>query len=84
MPAGLAIAAEAEDPQSAVVAQASFWWRGRALPVEHGGIGARVSGVWHGRGGLQLSRPNSYNKGMSTFFYDYRTTFSVHDKVKYA
>jgi hypothetical protein len=45
MPAGLAIAAEAEDPQSAVVAQASFWWRGRALPVEHGGIGARVSGV---------------------------------------
>jgi hypothetical protein len=43
MPAGLAVAAmEAEDPQSAVVAQASFWWRGGALPVERGGIGIRV------------------------------------------
>jgi hypothetical protein len=43
VPAGLAAAAaEAEDPQSAVVAQASFWWRGRALPVERGGIGVRV------------------------------------------
>ena len=45
MPAGLAMvaaAAEAEDPRSAVVAQASFWWRGGALPVEHGGIGIRV------------------------------------------
>jgi hypothetical protein len=45
VPAGLAVAAteaEAEDPQSAVVAQASFWWRGGALPVERGGIGIRV------------------------------------------
>ena len=43
---GLAVAAEAEaeakDLRSAVVAQASFWWRGRALLVEHGGIGVRV------------------------------------------
>jgi hypothetical protein len=40
---GLAAAvAEAEDPQSAVVAQASFWWRGRALPVEHGRIGVQM------------------------------------------
>ena len=38
MPAGLAAATEAEDPWSAVVAQASFWWRGGALPVERGGI----------------------------------------------
>jgi hypothetical protein len=43
VPAGLAAAAaEAEDPRSAVVAQASFWWRGGALPVERGGIGVRV------------------------------------------
>ena len=45
MPAGLAVAAvvaEAEDPRSVVVAQASFWWRGRALLVERGGIDIRV------------------------------------------
>ena len=42
MPAGLAAATEAEDPWSAVVAQASFWWRGGALPVERGGINVRV------------------------------------------
>jgi hypothetical protein len=35
-------AAEAEDPRFAVVAQASFWWHGRALSVERGGIGIRV------------------------------------------
>ena len=41
MLAGLAAAeeAEAEDPRSAVVAQASFWWHGEALSMEHGGIG---------------------------------------------
>ena len=38
----VAVAAEAEDPRSAVVAQASFWWRGGALPVERGSIGVRV------------------------------------------
>ena len=32
----------AEDPQSVVVAQASFWWHGGALPVEHGGISILV------------------------------------------
>ena len=43
MSTGLAAAAaEAEDPRSVVVAQASFWWRGGALQVEHGGIGVRV------------------------------------------
>ena len=44
MLAGLAAAeeAEAEDPRSAVVAQASFWWHGGALPVECGGIGIHV------------------------------------------
>ena len=42
VPAGFAAVAEAEDPRSAVVAQASFWWHGWALPVEHGGIGVRV------------------------------------------
>jgi hypothetical protein len=42
--AGLAAATEAEDPRSTVVAQASFWWCGRALLVEHGGIGVRV--IW--------------------------------------
>ena len=35
MPTGLAaVAEEAEDPRSVVVAQVSFWW--------HGGIGIRV------------------------------------------
>ena len=34
--------AEAEDPRSAVVAQASFWWQGGALPMERGSIGVRV------------------------------------------
>ena len=33
---------EVEDPRSAMVAQASFWWRGGALPVEHGGIGVHA------------------------------------------
>ena len=45
MPAGLAVAAvkaKVEDPQSTVVAQASFWWRGGALLVERGGIGVHV------------------------------------------
>ena len=43
MPARLVVAAvKAEDPRSAVVAQASFWWRGGALLVEHGGIGVHV------------------------------------------
>ena len=44
MPARLATVAEAEaeDPQSAVVSQTSFWWRGGALPVERGSIGVRV------------------------------------------
>ena len=47
MPAGLATAAteaeaEVEDPQSVVVAQASFWWHGGALLVERGNIGIRV------------------------------------------
>ena len=43
MPARLAVAAAvAEDPLSIVVAQASFWWRGGALPVERGGIGVRM------------------------------------------
>ena len=36
------VEAEVEDPRYAVVAQASFWWRGRALPVERGGIIIRV------------------------------------------
>jgi hypothetical protein len=40
VPAGLVAAAE--DPRSVVVAQASFWWRGGALLVEHGGIGIRM------------------------------------------
>ena len=45
MPTGLAaVAEEAEDPRSVVVAQASFWWHGGALPVERGGIGVRV--IW--------------------------------------
>ena len=34
--------AKAEDPRSTVVAQASFWWHGGALPVERGGIGVRM------------------------------------------
>ena len=34
----VAAVAEVEDPRSAVVAQASFWWHGEALPVERGGI----------------------------------------------
>ena len=45
MPVGLAMAvveAEVEDPWSAMVAQASFWWHGGALLVERGGIGIRV------------------------------------------
>ena len=48
VPAGLAAAPaamaeiEEEDPRSAVVAQASFWWHGGALMVERGGIGIRV------------------------------------------
>ena len=43
MPVGLAtLEEEAEDPWSAMVAQASFWWRGGALLVERGGIGVRV------------------------------------------
>ena len=48
MSAGLAAAPaamaeiEEEDPRSAVVAQASFWWHGRALLVERGGIGICV------------------------------------------
>jgi hypothetical protein len=37
-----AVEAEVEDPRSATVAQASFWWRGGALPVERGGISVRV------------------------------------------
>ena len=36
------VEAEVEDPWTTVVAQASFWWRGRALPVEHGDIGVRM------------------------------------------
>ena len=35
-------AVEAEEPWSAMVAQASFWWCGRALLVEHDGIGVHV------------------------------------------
>ena len=35
-------AAEVEDPWSAVVAGASFWWHGGALPVERGGISVCV------------------------------------------
>ena len=42
VPVGLVVVVEAEDPWSAVVAQASFWWRGGALTVEHGGISVRV------------------------------------------
>ena len=46
MPAGLVAVeeeeAEVEDPRSTVVAQASFWWCGGALSVEHGGIGVCV------------------------------------------
>ena len=44
VPAGLAVAAamEAENLQSAMVAQASFWWRGGVLLVECGRIGVRV------------------------------------------
>ena len=42
MPARFAMVAKAEDLLSAVVAQASFWWRGRAHPVEHGSIGIHV------------------------------------------
>ena len=45
VPTGLAMVAavvEAEDPRSAVVAQASFWWRGGALPVERSSISVRV------------------------------------------
>jgi len=46
VPAGLAMVAvaeaEAEDPQSTMVAQVSFWWHGGALPVKRGGIGVRV------------------------------------------
>ena len=41
MPVGLVVA-EVEDPRSAVLAQASFWWCGGALSVERGGIGVRV------------------------------------------
>ena len=33
---------EAEDPRSTVVAQVSFWWHGRALLVECGGISVHV------------------------------------------
>jgi len=45
VPAGLAVAvaeAKAKDPWSAMVAQASFWWHGGALPMERGGIGFHV------------------------------------------
>ena len=46
MLAGLAVVAvvkaEVEDPRSAVVAQAYFWWRGGALLVERGDIGIHV------------------------------------------
>ena len=42
MPAGLVAAVEAEEPWSAMVAQASFWWCGRALLVEHDSISVRV------------------------------------------
>jgi hypothetical protein len=43
VPTGLAAAVtEAEDPRTALVAHASFWWHGGALLVEHGGIGIRV------------------------------------------
>jgi hypothetical protein len=41
VPTGLS-AVEAEDPRSAMGAQASFWWSGGPLPVERGGIGIRV------------------------------------------
>ena len=40
VPAGLAATAvKAEDPRSLVLAQASFWWHGRTVPVECGDIG---------------------------------------------
>ena len=42
VPARLAAMVEAEDPWSAMVAQTSFWWRGKALLVERGGIGVHV------------------------------------------
>ena len=43
MPTRLAAAeAEAEDPRSIVLAQASFWWHGGALLVERGGISIHV------------------------------------------
>ena len=44
MPAGLVVVTmvEAEDPRSAMVTQASFWWHGRALPMERGVSGVRV------------------------------------------
>jgi len=48
VPAGLAAAPaamaeiEEEDPRSAVVAQASFWWCGGALSVERDGIGVHM------------------------------------------
>jgi hypothetical protein len=42
MPAGLAVVAKAEDPQSIVVAQTFFWWCDGALPVECVGIGVHV------------------------------------------
>ena len=45
MPARLVVAAaeaKVEDPRSTVVAQASFWWHGESLSVEHGTIGIRV------------------------------------------
>ena len=38
----VAAVAEVEDPRSAVVAQASFWWHGGALPLEHGAISNHV------------------------------------------
>ena len=45
MPARLVVAAaeaKVEDPRSTVVAQASFWWHGRALLVERGGISVHM------------------------------------------
>ena len=33
---------ETKDSRSAMMAEASFWWRGGALSVERGGIGVHV------------------------------------------
>jgi hypothetical protein len=72
-----------EDPRSAMVAQASFWWHGGALLVEHGSIGVRMIRCVPRQRRLVAEPCQFVEQRYEYLFYDYRTPFSIHDKVKY-